>query len=167
MLICVVKDACTKCYQLPCAKLVTFVDPGRFARCRCLFVLAMYLWSRRHWKQNYLFLLWCCWWLARLRSIGHALNCLILSYRYYCFLAESLLWFLGIVRLFTQPAMPQPTLVAVLLETMEKKAPENAALRGEPFISLANSRRCKASRPRMKQADVNLLCSEFGFVIKV
>jgi hypothetical protein len=59
---------------------------------------------------------------------------LILSYRYYCFLAESLLWFLGIGRLFTQPAMPQPTLVAVLLETMEKKAPENAALRGEPFI---------------------------------
>ncbi|KAL9358370.1 hypothetical protein Peur_046493 [Populus x canadensis] len=107
MLICAVKDACTKSYQFPCAKLVTFVDP------------------------------------------------------------ESLLWFLGIVRLFTQPAMPQPTLVAVLLETVEKKAPENAALRGEPFISLANSRRCKASRPRMKQADVNLLCSEFGFVIKV
>ncbi|KAJ6939953.1 hypothetical protein NC651_006189 [Populus alba x Populus x berolinensis] len=107
MLICVVKDACTKCYQLPCAKLVTFVDPVKVA--------------------------WPC--------------------------VE--------LRLFTQPAMPQPTLVAVLLETMEKKAPENAALRGEPFISSANSRRCKASRPRMKQTDVNLLCSGFGFVIKV
>ncbi|KAJ6680844.1 BASIC-LEUCINE ZIPPER TRANSCRIPTION FACTOR F-RELATED [Salix koriyanagi] len=72
-------------------------------------------------------------------------------------LLGSLLWFLGIMCLFPHPATPRSTLAEVLLETMEKKAPENAALRGagsEVFISLANSRRCKASRPRMKLTDV-------------
>jgi hypothetical protein len=59
---------------------------------------------------------------------------LILSYRYYCFLAESLLWFLGIVRLLTQPAMPRPTLVAVLLEinhgkeSSRKRGPKRRAI---------------------------------------
>ncbi|KAJ6999080.1 bZIP transcription factor 60 [Populus alba] len=72
-------------------------------------------------------------------------------------LLGSLLWLLGIMCLFPQPAMPQSTMVEVLLETMEKKAPENVAQRGagsKIFISLANSRRCKASRPRMKLTGV-------------
>ncbi|CAK7345955.1 unnamed protein product [Dovyalis caffra] len=55
-------------------------------------------------------------------------------------LLGSLLWFLGIMCLFPLPAMPQSTLVKVLLETMENKAPENAALRGAGNVTISSQK---------------------------
>lgn len=70
-------------------------------------------------------------------------------------LLGSLLWFLGIMCLFTLPALPQSTLVAVLQENVEEKkvAERGAGSRTliQPFV---NSRRCKASRTRMKLESV-------------
>ncbi|XP_002510740.2 bZIP transcription factor 60 [Ricinus communis] len=73
-------------------------------------------------------------------------------------LLGSLLWFLGIMCLFTLSAMSQLTLVAVPLENVGKKVPERGA-GSKMFTSLANqsfvnSRKCKASRTRMKAESV-------------
>ncbi|XP_021909218.1 bZIP transcription factor 60-like [Carica papaya] len=83
-------------------------------------------------------------------------------------LLGSLLWFLGIMCLFSLPNLPQSALEAIQREIMEKKDPESEAPRGrggEIYISsveesFAKSRRCKASRTRMK-LDLHVLKS-FG-----
>ncbi|XP_021283978.1 bZIP transcription factor 60 [Herrania umbratica] len=73
-------------------------------------------------------------------------------------LLGSLLWFLGIMCLFTLPALPQSRPEAVPLENEEKRGPERVAPRGAGSNlvgqSFVKSRRCKASRTRIKEFHV-------------
>ncbi|KAG8501910.1 hypothetical protein CXB51_004591 [Gossypium anomalum] len=69
-------------------------------------------------------------------------------------LLGSLLWFLGIMCLFTLPRLPKS-----LLENEEKRGPERVAhsnLVGQSFVK---TRRCKASKTKMKE----LMFLEFQF----
>ncbi|KDP36730.1 hypothetical protein JCGZ_08021 [Jatropha curcas] len=70
-------------------------------------------------------------------------------------LLGSLLWFLGIMCLFTLPKLPHLTLVAVPLENEEKKMAEKGAGSKMVIGPLMNSRRCKASRTRMKTESIS------------
>ncbi|KAJ4830912.1 hypothetical protein Tsubulata_039033 [Turnera subulata] len=79
-------------------------------------------------------------------------------------LLGSLLWFLGIMCLFTLPALPQSALLEVPVGNGEKKAPEKVALNGARsrvfrsslVRSFLNSRRCKASRTKMRTTSVSM-----------
>ncbi|XP_031270269.1 bZIP transcription factor 60 [Pistacia vera] len=72
-------------------------------------------------------------------------------------LLGSLLWFLGTMCLFTLPTLIQTNLELVPLENVEEKAPGNLAPRGAGtkvlIFSVLKSRRCKASRTKMKMRD--------------
>lgn len=69
-------------------------------------------------------------------------------------LLGSLLWFLGIMCLFTLPALPKSLLEAVPLAKERKRGPERVAPRGAGSNQMGQyfvkSRRCKASRTKMK-----------------
>jgi hypothetical protein len=70
-------------------------------------------------------------------------------------LLGSLLWFLGIMCLFTLPTMPQLILGRVPLENVGKKNPGVRGARSKIFgylmaQSVVKTRRCKASRTKMK-----------------
>ncbi|KAJ4702364.1 bZIP transcription factor 60-like [Melia azedarach] len=69
-------------------------------------------------------------------------------------LLGSLLWFLGNMCLFTLPKPIQSKLESVLLVQVEEKAPGNLAQRGAGgkimTFSVVKSRRCKASKRKMK-----------------
>ncbi|XP_044475199.1 bZIP transcription factor 60-like [Mangifera indica] len=71
-------------------------------------------------------------------------------------LLGSLLWFLGIISLFI-PTLIQTNLELVPLENVEEKALGNLAPRGAEskflIFSMLKSRRCKASRTKMKMRD--------------
>ncbi|XWS08041.1 hypothetical protein CRYUN_Cryun41cG0043400 [Craigia yunnanensis] len=74
-------------------------------------------------------------------------------------LLGSLLWFLGIMCLFTLPTLPKSLLEAVPLANEEKRGPERVAPReaGNNLVgqSFVKSRRCKASRTKMKEFHVS------------
>ncbi|PPD96959.1 hypothetical protein GOBAR_DD06015 [Gossypium barbadense] len=70
-------------------------------------------------------------------------------------LLGSLLWFLGIMCLFTLPILPRSVLEAVPMANEETQGPERVAPRGAGSNrvgpSFVKSRRCKASRGKMKE----------------
>ncbi|KAH1064575.1 hypothetical protein J1N35_029562 [Gossypium stocksii] len=70
-------------------------------------------------------------------------------------LLGSLLWFLGIMCLFTLPILPKSVLEAVPMANEETQGPERVAPRGaggnRVRPSFVKSRRCKASRGKMKE----------------
>ncbi|XP_017981823.1 PREDICTED: bZIP transcription factor 60 [Theobroma cacao] len=74
-------------------------------------------------------------------------------------LLGSLLWFLGIMCLFTLPTLPKSLPEAVPLENEEKRGPERVAPRGAGSNlvgqSFVKSRRCKASKTRIKEFHVS------------
>ncbi|KAG4150465.1 hypothetical protein ERO13_D04G005900v2 [Gossypium hirsutum] len=71
-------------------------------------------------------------------------------------LLGSLLWFLGIMCLFTLPRLPKS-----LLENEEKRGPERVAHSNLVGQSFAKTRRCKASKTKMK--DFMFLEFQFHF----
>ncbi|PSR99457.1 BZIP transcription factor [Actinidia chinensis var. chinensis] len=79
-------------------------------------------------------------------------------------LLGSLLWFLGIVCLLILPGPLQSTVEAVLPENVDKKNQESLAIRKaeskmfglQLFQSFMTSKRCKASRSRMKPSSLIL-----------
>ncbi|XVF83015.1 hypothetical protein PTKIN_Ptkin16aG0098300 [Pterospermum kingtungense] len=73
-------------------------------------------------------------------------------------LLGSLLWFLGVMCLFTLPALPKSLLEAVQLANEEKResvAPRGAGSNHLVGHSFFKSRRCKASRTKMKEFHVS------------
>ncbi|XWS75221.1 hypothetical protein CRYUN_Cryun01aG0067000 [Craigia yunnanensis] len=70
-------------------------------------------------------------------------------------LLGSLLWYVGVMCLFTLPTLPKSLIEAVPLANEEKKGPERVAPRGVGSnlveLSFVKSRRCKASRTKMKE----------------
>ncbi|OMP12202.1 hypothetical protein COLO4_03408 [Corchorus olitorius] len=78
-------------------------------------------------------------------------------------LLGSLLWFLGIMCLFTLPVLPNSLLEAVRLVNEEKRSLERVAPRGAGSnlvgFSFVKTRRCKASRTKMKDFDVSRILS--------
>ncbi|OMP04034.1 hypothetical protein CCACVL1_02209 [Corchorus capsularis] len=85
-------------------------------------------------------------------------------------LLGSLLWFLGIMCLFTLPVLPNSLLEAVPLVNEEKRSLERVAPRGAGSnlvgFSFVKTRRCKASRTKMKDFDVSgILLGNFSSVL--
>ncbi|XP_050235431.1 bZIP transcription factor 60 [Mercurialis annua] len=71
-------------------------------------------------------------------------------------LLGSLLWLVGIMCLFTLPTVPQLTLGVLVPENVEKKRLERGAGSKMFMQSLLKSRKCKASRTRMKEGSLSL-----------